>query len=126
MMHAQLNLSLSDFVQKFLMGSMLSQTLRFLEAQCLSRIQTIQGSFGQLRVPSDINSGSNRLCLLEVCCRLFNVRSNCVGVSQIRSVYLPMWRESEDAKLWDELGDMMFGEICRKDRVARFHVIPVE
>ncbi|KAJ3925763.1 MAG: hypothetical protein NXY57DRAFT_1051627 [Lentinula lateritia] len=83
-------------------------------------------SFGRLRVPLDINCKSERMRLLELCCRLFNVCLCCVGINQIRSVYLPIWRASEDERLWDALGDMMFGEIWCKDRVSRFHVLPIQ
>ncbi|KAK7017074.1 hypothetical protein VNI00_018704 [Paramarasmius palmivorus] len=78
-------------------------------------MRLLQGSFGRLRVPLPIDSATSRLRLLELCCRLFNVRANCVGINQIRSVYLPTWRASEDDALWDGLGDMVFGEIRRRD-----------
>ncbi|KAJ3927483.1 MAG: hypothetical protein NXY57DRAFT_1050971 [Lentinula lateritia] len=47
-------------------------------------------------VPLDINCESECMRLLELYCRLFNVRSCCVGINQIHSVYLPIWRASED------------------------------
>lgn len=85
-------------------------------------MRTLQGSFGRLRVPLPINSPEKRQRLLLTCCYLTNVRARRVGISQIRNVYVPVWRASEDDELWDRLGDMMFGEIRRKDRVTRFHV----
>lgn len=60
---------------------------------------------------------------MEVCVRLFNLRARLVGINQIRSVYLPIWQESEDERLWTALGDMAFGDIRRHDRVARFHLV---
>ncbi|THU75998.1 hypothetical protein K435DRAFT_824653 [Dendrothele bispora CBS 962.96] len=56
-------------------------------------MRTMQGSFGRLRVLLCINSQSSRLRLLELCCRLFNVRSNCIGINQICSVYLKLLEE---------------------------------
>ncbi|KAF5371930.1 hypothetical protein D9757_011485 [Collybiopsis confluens] len=88
-------------------------------------MRIMQGSFGRLRVPLPISNSDARQELLEICCRLTNVRAICVGINQIRSVYLPTWKASEDDRLWDELGNMLFGEIRRVDRVARFHVVPV-
>ncbi|KAF8825653.1 hypothetical protein HHX47_DHR6000194 [Lentinula edodes] len=87
-------------------------------------MRIMQGSFGRLRVPLDINSDESHLRLLELCCRLFNVRSNCVGINQIRTVYMPSWRASEGDEMWDALGDLMFGEIRKRDRVSRFHIVP--
>lgn len=93
-------------------------------------MRVLQGSFGRLRVPlpcsTDDEDKEIRNEILELCFRLSNVRARCVGINQIRQVYMPIWRESEDAQLWDDLGGMLFGEIRRRDRVSRFHLIPVE
>jgi len=89
-------------------------------------MRTIQGSFGRLRVPLPIQSEKRRTRLLENCVRLTNVRARLVGISQIRSVYMPIWRASEDERLWLELGDMMFGDIRKRDRVSRFHIEVVQ
>lgn len=86
-------------------------------------MRTLQGSFGRLRIPLDINNPDGRQQLLEVCVRLFNLRARLVGINQIRSVYLPIWQESEDERLWTALGDMAFGDIRRHDRVACFHLV---
>jgi len=85
-------------------------------------MRTVQGSFGRLRVPLKISSENHRARLLETCMRLTNVRARCVGINQIRSVYMPIWKASEDEQLWLDLGDMVFGEIRRRDRVSRFHL----
>jgi hypothetical protein len=89
-------------------------------------MRTMQGSFGQLRVPLTISSVTDRQELLELCVRLFNIWANCVGISQIKSVYEPIWRESEDDELWNDLGSMVFGEIRRRNRVSRYHLVLVE
>ncbi|KAL0570561.1 hypothetical protein V5O48_011398 [Marasmius crinis-equi] len=88
-------------------------------------MRTIQGSFGRLCVPLDVNSPRKRKRLLENCSRLFNVRARCVGINQIKSVYVPIWRATEDEALWEELGNTLFGEIRKRDRVARFHLVTV-
>jgi hypothetical protein len=62
-------------------------------------MRTMQGSFGRLRVPLNVANTADRQELLELCVRLFNVRANCVGISQIKSVYEPIWRASEDERL---------------------------
>lgn len=86
-------------------------------------MRTIQGSFGRLRVPLPIASDKSRRRLLENCCRLTNLRARRVGISQIRSVYMPVWKASEDEQLWLDLGNMMFGDIRKRDRVSRFHLV---
>ncbi|KIK34262.1 hypothetical protein CY34DRAFT_26895 [Suillus luteus UH-Slu-Lm8-n1] len=53
-------------------------------------MRMMQGSFGRLRVPLDVNDRARRQRLLEVCVRLSNVRAICVGINQIRSVYMPI------------------------------------
>jgi len=86
----------------------------------------LQGSFGRLRVPLPITSAIRRRHRIELCARLSNVRACCVGINEIRSVYVPIWKASEDDQLWLELGDMIFGDIRRRDRVSRFHLEIVE
>ncbi|KAF9058001.1 hypothetical protein BJ165DRAFT_1398167 [Panaeolus papilionaceus] len=86
-------------------------------------MRTIQGAFGRLRIPLEINAPSKRLRLLKTCLHLTNIRAVLVGISQIRNVYVPTWRASEDERVWDHFGDMICGEIRRSDRVSRFHVV---
>jgi hypothetical protein len=81
-------------------------------------MQTIQGSFGQLRVPLPINHSNTHKDLLEICLRLVCLRANCAGLSQIRNVYMPVWKATEDEQLWENMGDMMFKDICCRDRVS--------
>jgi hypothetical protein len=86
----------------------------------------MQGSFGRLRVPLNITDGIERQELLELCVRLFNIRATCVGINQIKSVYEPIWRASEDEQLWDDIRDVLFGDIRRRDRVSQYHLVVVE
>lgn len=83
-------------------------------------MRTLQGSFGRLRLPLQVNDPQARSNLLEICARLHNVRTTLVGINQIRNTYEPIWRESDD--LWDSFGDELISEIGKKDRVSRFHV----
>ncbi|KAE9407420.1 hypothetical protein BT96DRAFT_954504 [Gymnopus androsaceus JB14] len=76
-------------------------------------------------VPLPINDPQGRLLLLEIIARLFNIQTVCVGINQIRNVYEPIWCASEDEQLWNILGDMVFGEIQKQDRVSQFHVVAV-
>jgi hypothetical protein len=59
----------------------------------------IQGLFGQLHVPLDVNDQAGQQRLLETCVRLSNVRAICVGINQIHSVYMPIWKASENEQL---------------------------
>jgi hypothetical protein len=86
----------------------------------------LQGSFGRLRVPLEINRNSQRGDLIETCVRLNNVRAELVGINQIRSVYMPIWNQNpEDEEVWTNFENMVFGEQRRSDRVARFHNIAI-
>ena len=84
-------------------------------------MRTIQGSFGRLRMPLPIGDTRARANLIEICVRLSNVRARLVGISQIKAVFMPIWKE-EDGKLWDSFETMLFGQIRQKDRVSRFHL----
>ncbi|KAI0048880.1 hypothetical protein FA95DRAFT_1539072 [Auriscalpium vulgare] len=87
-------------------------------------MRALQGSFGRLRVPMDIEDDEGRANLIEVCVRLNNLRAICVGINQIRNVYMPIWRQADD-DLWFGFENMLFADIRRRDRVARFHAIDV-
>ncbi|KAG8692089.1 hypothetical protein FRC08_010022 [Ceratobasidium sp. 394] len=54
-------------------------------------MRSIQGSFGRLRVPLNINDPEGRAMLLETVVRLHNLRTRLVGVNQIRTVYMRRW-----------------------------------
>lgn len=88
-------------------------------------MRSLQGSFGRLRVPLTINYNSHRAYILETITRLHNLRTRCVGINQIRSVYMPMWSKEEESLL--QLGNIIFSNIRKNDRVWRFHLdaVPV-
>ncbi|TDL21627.1 hypothetical protein BD410DRAFT_821302 [Rickenella mellea] len=107
----------------------LADRMRF-DRQLLSYRQTaewgmraIQGSFGRLRMPLQIGDAAGRGDLLEICMRLHNVRTRLVGINQIRSVYEPIWRDGDQAEIWDGFKDMMFSEQRARDRVSAYHIV---
>ncbi|KAF8219845.1 hypothetical protein L208DRAFT_1545663 [Tricholoma matsutake] len=89
-------------------------------------MHAMQGSFGHLRVPLAINHSDLRGDLLETVSRLFNLCARAVGHSQIRTVYMPIWREDEQEELWMSFEGMLFSEQQRNDRVGRFHLVASE
>jgi hypothetical protein len=36
---------------------------------------------------------------------------------------MPIWKASEDEQLWLDLGNVLFGDIRHRDRVARYHLV---
>lgn len=89
-------------------------------------MRQLQGGFARLRVPLDINDWAGRGDLLEVCIRSMNVRTELVGISEIRTVYMRYWQEAEDEDIWTDFQNIVFSQIRRRDRVARFHRVVVE
>lgn len=86
-------------------------------------MRSLQGSFGRLRVPLEINHSDRRGDLLEICVRLQNLRTDLVGINQLRSVYMPIWKANEQEEIWDHFENMLFGDQRKKDRVSQFHLI---
>ena len=89
-------------------------------------MHTLQGSFGSLRIPLPINHSDLQGDLLETVSRLFNLCARAVGHNQIRTVYMPIWREDEQEELWMSFEGMLFSEQRRNDRVSRFHLVASE
>lgn len=90
-------------------------------------MRTLQGSFGRLRIPLDINHSSRRGDILEVVARMYQLRARLVEINQIRSVYMPAWRETEeDREIWDNFERILFHDQRKSDRVARFHLVVVD
>lgn len=86
----------------------------------------LQGSFGRLRIPLDIGRQNERGDLIEICVRLNNLRAQLVGINQIRTVYMPVWKENrEEEDIWKNFENMLFSDQRRCDRVARFHNIAI-
>ncbi|KAG6847397.1 hypothetical protein H0H93_008476 [Arthromyces matolae] len=84
--------------------------------------RTLQGSFGRLQIPLEIDDAQRRGDVLETTVRAHNLRCNRVGFNQIQSVYMPIWRSNaDDEDIWLHFRDIVFGDQRRKDRVSRFH-----
>jgi hypothetical protein len=81
--------------------------------------RALQGAFGRLRIPLEINHSSCRQQLIEICICLHNLRTNRVGLNEIRNVYMKVW--IDDGEIWSHFEDMLFSEQRAKDRVSRFH-----
>lgn len=85
-------------------------------------MHTLQGLFGHLCVPLQISEPFCHKNLLEICVRLSNICACCVGISQIQSVYLPVWKECKGEEMWEDLGNLIFGEIRKHNCVSHFHL----
>ena len=77
-------------------------------------MRTIQGSFGRLRLPLPIADTRARANIIETCIRLSNVRARLVGISQIREVFMPIWKE-EEGNVWDSFETMFFRQLRQRD-----------
>jgi DDE superfamily endonuclease len=84
--------------------------------------RTLQGCFGRLRIPLEVNYNDRRGDLLETCVRLYNLRTRRVGLNQIRSVYMPIWTADEQEEIWGHFEDLLFSTQRKNDRVRRFHM----
>lgn len=88
-------------------------------------MRSIQGSFGRLCLPLQINDKNARGDLIEICFRLHNLRTRRIGYNEIEKVYMPEWKKtSDDEEIWNHFEEMVFGDQRQKDRVSRFHVHP--
>ncbi|CAE7160568.1 unnamed protein product [Rhizoctonia solani] len=66
-------------------------------------MRALQGAYGRLRMPLDINNPIGRRVLIETCLRLHNLRTRLIGINQIKRVYMPVWG-SETPKLITNAG----------------------
>ena len=74
-------------------------------------MRALQGSFGRLRIPLEIGNQEGCGDMLEICVRLHNLCACCVGHNQIRTVYMPLWQQTqEDEEVWNNFENMVFGE----------------
>ncbi|KAE9096748.1 hypothetical protein PF005_g7777 [Phytophthora fragariae] len=55
-------------------------------------MRAFQGSFGRLKLPLPANDHAHRHKVLMTCLRLHQVRTRCVGINQIKTVYEKIWR----------------------------------
>jgi hypothetical protein len=86
----------------------------------------LQGSFGRLQIPLEIGRQSECGDLIEICFRLNNLHARLVGIDQIRTVYMPLWKQNrEEEEVWTNFENMMFRDQWRSDWVACFHNIAI-
>ena len=85
-------------------------------------MQELQGSFGRLRIPLEIEDMEKRADLIECCFRLHNLRTRLVGINHIRNVYVPVWREGNGERVWEGFEDILFSDQRKHDRVSAFHI----
>jgi hypothetical protein len=83
----------------------------------------LQGSFGRLRVPLQINHANQHGDLLETIMRLFNLQTRRVSYNQICTVYVPIWKANEQEEIWKDFRNMLFSDQRKLDRVSRYHLI---
>lgn len=87
-------------------------------------MRQLQGSFGRLRIPLEVNDAVRRGDMLETCVRLQNLRTKLVGINKLQSVYLPIWQENvEQEEIWSNFENIVYGDQRKHDRVAKFHLI---
>ena len=72
-------------------------------------------------MPLPVNDAKAHANLIETCVQLSNVHTCLVGISQIREVFMPIWKE-EDGGVWDSFEAMFFGQIRQNNHVSRFHL----
>ena len=85
-------------------------------------MRELQGSFGRLRIPLEIEDMEKRADLIECCFRLHNLRTRLVGINHIRNVYVPVWREGNGERVWEGFEDILFSDQRKHDRVSTFHI----
>ena len=86
-------------------------------------MRDLQGSFGRLRVPLEIEDMEKRADLIESCFRLHNLRTRMVGINHIRNVYIPAWCEGDDdRRIWEGFEGILFSDQQKHDRVSTFHI----
>ena len=72
---------------------------------------TLQGSFGRLQIPLEVNHMEKCGDLLETCVWLHNLCTNKVKINQIHMVYMKAWQETDELEeLWTNFGNMVFLE----------------
>lgn len=85
-------------------------------------MRDLQGSFGRLRIPLEVEDVEKRADLIESCFRLHNLRTRLVGINHIRNVYVPVWCEGNGKRVWQGFEHILFSDQRRCDRVQAFHV----
>ena len=82
---------------------------------------TLQRVFARLQVPLTLKYTRNQVTLLEACIHLCNLRTRHVGLNQIQTVYVPLWK-GDNMEVWRSFEDILFADLRQNDRVRRFHL----
>ena len=85
-------------------------------------MRELQGSFGRLWMPLEIQDMEKRADLIECCFRLHNLHTQLVGINQIKNVYVPMWCEGDNKRIWEGFEDILFSDQRKCDHVRAFHM----
>jgi hypothetical protein len=91
-------------------------------------MRSIQYGFARLKMPMPASESSYRHDMLELCCRLHQVRVRSVGISQIKSVYMDAWDEYSggdwgDRDLTRQIQGMLLPNTQKNDRISRYYHI---
>ncbi|KAJ8101172.1 hypothetical protein POJ06DRAFT_90165 [Lipomyces tetrasporus] len=63
----------------------------------------------RLKMPLPADDNRYRRVIIETCCRIHQLRVRLLGISEIRSKYEPIWKESEELSLYCKfLSNLLF------------------
>ncbi|RPA81008.1 hypothetical protein BJ508DRAFT_209660 [Ascobolus immersus RN42] len=82
-------------------------------------MHALQGPFSRLKMPMPSHDSAFRKLILDICSRLHNLRTRCVGINQIKTVYEEVWKQNG---VYMEFADMLFKDIHANDRIRRYYV----
>jgi hypothetical protein len=86
-------------------------------------MRALQGLFGRLHVPLEINHMEQRANIIETCARLHNLRAQMVRINQICNVYMKEWQATDDLdEMWRCFENMLFSEQRTRDCISNYHV----
>jgi len=83
-------------------------------------MRSVQGSFARLKMPLPVHDMALRGRIIRVCMALHQLRVRWVGVSQIQTYWVDVWR-GVDQDLYDNFQSMLFSEIVERDRASRVY-----
>jgi hypothetical protein len=84
---------------------------------------TLQKVFGRLCVPLTITYTTHHASILENFIHLCNLCTCRVGLNQIRTVYMPIWKENGQDEMWTMFNDMLFSDQRKNDHVHHFYLV---
>ncbi|KAH9450939.1 hypothetical protein Pst134EB_018447 [Puccinia striiformis f. sp. tritici] len=82
-------------------------------------MRSIQGSFARLKLPLPAEDNEYRADLLQLVCRLHQIRCRLVGINQTASVYESVW--DENAVLCRDFHNMLFKDIESRCHISRYY-----